>query len=65
MCRGGSFECCEVVVGAFYEGLEVGRGLSGEPSCVEVQVPSVVYNKDCVCGVGLWELSMFGGSWEE
>ena len=35
--------------------------MSVESSCVEVGVPSVVYN-DYVCGVGLWEFSVFGGS---
>jgi len=58
---GGSFECCAVVAGAFYEGIEVCRGVDGEPSCVEVRVPCVVY-ESCVCGVGLREFSVFGCS---
>ena len=64
MCRGDSFECCDVVVGAFNEDLEVGRGMSVEPSCVEVSVPCVMY-KSCVCGVGLREFSVYGSSGEE
>ena len=64
MCRGGSLECCDVVVGAFNEGLEVGRGVNGGPSGVEVNLPCVVY-KGCVCGVGLLEFSVFGSSGEE
>ena len=58
---GGSFECCAVVAGAFYEGLEVCRGVGGEPSCDEVRVPCVVF-KGCVCGVGLREFFVFGGA---
>ena len=61
---GGSFECCADVGGAFYEGPENCRGVDGEPSCVEVRVPCVVY-KGCVGGVGLRELSVFGSSGEE
>ncbi len=64
MCRGGSFECVGVIAGAFDEGLEVGRGVSGEPSCVEVRVPCVV-DKGCVCGAGLREFSVFGCNGEE
>ena len=64
MCRGGSFECCAVVAGALNEGLEVGRGVSGEPSCVEVSVPCMVYT-GCDCVVGLREFSVFGCRGEE
>ena len=61
---GGSCECCAVVAGAFYEGIEVYRGVGGEPSCAEVRVPCVVY-ENCVCVVGLREFSVFGCSGEE
>ena len=64
MCRGGSFEYCAVVARALNEGLEVGRGVSGDPSCVEISVPCVVYT-GCVCGVGLRDFSVFGCSGEE
>ena len=43
MCLGGSFECFDVIAGNFDEGLEVGRGLSGDPSSVEVRVPYHVW----------------------
>ena len=56
---GGSFECCAVVARAFYEGLEVCRGVGGEPSCAEVRVSCAVYTV-CVSGVGLREFSVFG-----
>ena len=64
MCRGRSFECRDVVAGAFDEGLKVDRGVSGEPSCVNVSVPCVVY-KGCICVVGLREFYVFGSSGEE
>ena len=47
LCLSGSFVCVGVVAGAFDEGLEISRSVCGEPSCVEVSVPCVVY-KGCV-----------------
>jgi hypothetical protein len=47
LCSSGFVECVGVVTGLFDEGLEVGPSVSGEPSCVEVSVPCVVY-KGCV-----------------